>query len=251
MAKPASRQEFKEYILRKCGHPVIQINVSDEQLEDRIDEALSFWNDYHYNGSSHVYLKHQMTQEDIDNGYVEISDPIFQRLLGVTRIFDLGASISTGTGIFNVTYQFVLNNLTDITSYNVSNYYMFMQQLAFIQEVLVGKPMIRYNKHVNKIYLDMNTSKIAVGNWIIIEGYDILDEAMHSDMWNDRWLQNYATVLVREQWGYNITKFTNMQLVGGVQFNGEQILSEAREERRLLEEQAINSLQPLVYNFYG
>lgn len=251
MAKPTSRQEFKDYILRKLGHPVIQINVSDEQIEDRIDEALSFWNDYHYNGSSHVYLKHQMTQEDIDNGYIEMSDPIFQRLLGVTRIFDLGASISTGTGIFNVTYQFVLNNLTDITSYNVSNYYMFMQQLAFIQEVLVGKPMIRYNKHVNKIYLDMNTSKIAVGNWIIIEGYDIIDETLHSDMWNDRWLQNYATCLLREQWGYNLTKFINMQLIGGVQFNGEQILIEAREERKQMEEQAINSLQPLVYNFYG
>jgi hypothetical protein len=251
MAKPASRQEFKDYVLRKVGHPVIQINISEEQIEDRIDEALSFWNDYHYNGSSHVYLKHQMTQEDIDNGYIEIADPIFQRLLGVTRIFDLGASISSGTGIFNVTYQFVLNNVQDITSYNVSNYYMFMQHLAFIQEILVGKPMIRYNKHVNKIFLDMSMSKIAVGNWIIIEGYDILDEQLHHDMWNDRWLQNYAAVLIREQWGFNLTKFTNMQLVGGVMFNGEQILAEAREERRAMEEQAISSLQPLIYNFYG
>lgn len=251
MAKPASRQEFKDYILRKLGHPVIQVNVSDEQIEDRVDEALQFWADYHYNGSSQVYLKHQMTQEDLDNGYIEIADPIFQRLLGVTRIFDLGASISTGTGIFNVTYQFVLNNVQDITSYNVSNYYMFMQHLAFIQEILVGKPMIRYNKHINRIYLDMSMSKIAVGNWVIIEGYDILDEELHSDMWNDRWLQNYAAVLLREQWGFNLSKFSNMQLVGGVQFNGEQMLNEAREERRLLEEQAINSLQPLVYNFYG
>jgi hypothetical protein len=249
--KPSSRQEFKEYILRKLGHPVISINVSDEQIDDRVDEAISFFNDYHYNGASHVYLKHQITQEDLDLGYIEIADEIYQRLLGVTRIFDLGASISSGTGIFNVSYQFVLNNVQDITSYNVSNYYMFMQHLAFIQEVLVGKPMIRYNKHVNKIYLDMNTSKIAVGNWIIIEGYDIIDEQLHSDMWNDRWLQNYATALLKEQWGSNITKFSNMQLVGGVQFNGEQILNDAKEERRALEEQAINSLQPLTYNFYG
>ena len=251
MAKPASRKEFREYVLRKIGAPVIQINVSDEQIEDRIDEAIQFWNDYHYNGAQHVYLKHQMTQEDLDRGYVELPDEVFQRLLGVTRIFDLGASISSGTGIFNVQYQFVLNNINDITGYTVSNYYMMMQHLAFIQEVLVGKPMIRYNKHVNKLYMDMNMSKIAVGNWIIIEGYDIIDEAEYSDMWNDRWLQNYAVVLIREQWGFNLTKFTNMQLVGGVQFNGEQILADAKEERRDMEDKAINSLQPLVFNFTG
>lgn len=251
MARPTSKQEFKEYVLRKIGAPVIQINVSDEQVDDRIDEAIQFWNDYHYNGSEHVYLKHQLTQTDIDNGYIELPDEVYQRLLGVTRIFDMGVSISAGGGMFNVTYQFVLNNIQDITGFTVSNYYQTMQHLQFIQEILVGRPMIRYNKHVNKIHLDMTMRKLVPGNFIIIEGYDIIDPGLYSDMWNDRWLQNYATVLVKEQWGTNLTKFTNMQLVGGVQFNGEQILNEAREERRLMEEQAINSLQPLVFNFSG
>ena len=251
MAKPASRQEFKEYILRKIGAPVIQINLSDEQIEDRIDEAISFWNDYHYSGSEHVYLKHQLTETDISNGYIELPDAVYQRLLGVTRVWDMGVSISSGTGMFNVSYQFVLNNIQDITGYSMSNYYMTMQHLQFIQEVLVGKPMIRYNKHVNKIHLDMTMSKLTPGNYIVIEGYDIIDEALYSDMWNDRWLQNYATVLVREQWGLVLTKFTNMQLVGGVQFNGDQILSEAKADRKEMEEQAISSLQPLVYNFSG
>jgi hypothetical protein len=251
MAKPASRQEFKEYILRKNGAPVIQINLSDEQIEDRIDEAIQFWNDYHYSGSEHVYLKHQLTQADIDNGYLDLPSEIYQRLLGVTRIFNFGTSLSSGTGMFNVSYQFVLNNIQDITSYNVSNYYQTMQHLQFIQEILVGMPMIRFNKHVNKIQLDMTMSRLVPGTFIIIEGYDIIDEALYSDMWNDRWLQNYAAALVREQWGVVLTKFTNMQLVGGVQFNGEQILSEAREERRAMEEQAISSLQPMIYNFSG
>ena len=87
--------------------------------------------------------------------------------------------------------------------------------------------------------------------FIIIEAYDIIDEQEYSDVWKDRWLQNYAAVLIREQWGYNITKFTNMQLVGGVQFNGEQILNDARAEKKELEEEMITKLQPLVYNFVG
>jgi hypothetical protein len=247
MAQPSTREEFKEYCLRKLGAPVIEINVSDEQVEDRIDEAMSFFRDYHYDGSQLVYLKHQLTQEELDQGWV----PVPSRLLGVTRIFDLSSSISTGTGMFNVSYQFVLHNLEDITKYDVTNYYMAMSHLEFIQEILVGKPMIRYNRHMDKLFIDIRKNVLAPGSFIIIEAYDIIDETEYSDFWRDRWLQNYAATLIKEQWGTNLTKFENMQLVGGVTFNGIQILNDAREERRTMEEQAINSLQPLVYNFQG
>jgi hypothetical protein len=247
MAQPASREEFKDYILRKIGAPVIQINVSDEQVEDRVDEAISFWRDYHYNGSQLIYLKHVLTEEDVERGYVKLPE----RLLGISKIFDIDTSISTGTGIFNVQYQFVLNNLTDITGYSIQNYWMTMSHLEFLQEWLVGRPLIRYNKHVNKLYIDAGKASLRAGSYIIIEAYDIIDPDEYSDVWADRWLQNYASVLVREQWGLNLTKFSNMQLVGGVSFNGEQILADARQERQTMEEDAIRSLQPLTYNFIG
>ena len=246
MAQPTTREEFKDWILRKLGAPVIQINVADEQVDDRIDEAIDFWRDYHYNGSQLVYLKHQITQDDIDNGYVTLPS----QLLGISGIFNLNTSISTGSGIFNVQYQFVLNNLEDITGYNITNYYMAMQHMEFLQEMLVGKPMIRYNKHVNKLFIDGSTA-MTVGNYIIIEAYDVIDSDTYSDVWSDRWLQNYSSALVREQWGLNLTKFSGMQLVGGVAFNGEQILAEAREDRMRMEEEAVTSLQPLNYNYIG
>lgn len=247
MALPSTRAEFKDYVLRKIGAPVIQINVSDEQIEDRIDEAISFWRDYHFDGSQMVYLKHRMTQEDIDRGWI----PIPENMLGVTRIFDLSTSISTGTGFFNVQYQFVLNNINDITGYEIQNYYMVLSHLQFLQEILVGRPLIRFNRHVNRLYLDINRDIIAPGSYIIVEGYDIIDGVTYPDVWRDRWLQNYTSALIREQWGLNLTKFTNMQLIGGVQFNGEQILADAKAERKEMEENAIASLQPLVYNFIG
>ena len=247
MAQPSNREEFKEYCLRKLGNPVIDINVADEQVEDRIDEAISFFRDYHYDGSQLVYLKHQLTEEELEQGWI----PVPPRLLGVTRIFDLGSSISTGTGMFNVSYQFVLHNLEDITKYDVTNYYMAMSHLEFIQEVLVGKPMVRYNRHVDKLFIDIRKNILKPGSYVIIEAYDIVDGDIYSDFWRDRWLQNYAATLIKEQWGSNLTKFEGMQLVGGVTFNGVQILTDAREERLRLEEQAMNSLQPLVFNFVG
>ena len=247
MAQPTTRQEFKDWVLRKLGAPVIDINVSDEQVDDRIDEAIDYWRDYHYNGSQLVYLKHQITQDDVDNGYIDLPSC----LLGISGIFNMQSSISTVSGIFNVQYQFVLNNLEDITGYNITNYYMAMSHLEFLQEMLVGKPMIRYNKHVNRLHLDVDKGVLVVGEYIIIEAYDVIDAATYSDVWSDRWLQNYASALIKEQWGSNITKFSGMQLVGGVSFNGEQILADAREERRLMEEEAVNNLQPLNYNYIG
>lgn len=247
MAQPETREEFKDFILRKLGAPVLEINVSDEQVEDRIDDAVQFWRDYHYNGSQLVYLKHQITQADADRGYINLP----KGLLGISGIFNLTSSISTGSGIFNVQYQFVLNNIQDITGYSVQNYYMTMSHLEFLQEILVGKPHIRYNKHVNRLHIDVTKDFLVPGEYIIVEAYDVIDPDAYPDVWGDRWLQNYAAVLVREQWGLNLTKFTNMQLVGGVQFNGEQILEQARADKERMEEDAITKLQPLTYNFIG
>ena len=127
---------------------------------------------------------------------------------------------------------------------------MTMQHIRCIQEWLVGDPLIRYNKHNNKLYIDQSKAKLTPGYFIIIEAYEPLDET-NPDIWSDRWLQNFATVLIKEQWGSNLTKFVNMQLVGGVTFNGDQILNDAREERKDMEASAKSSLQPLVYNFSG
>ena len=247
MAQPSDRESFKEYCLRKLGAPVIEINVADEQVDDRIDEAISFFRDYHYDGSQLVYMKHQLTETELEQGWIAVPS----RLLGITRIFDLGTSISTGSGMFNVSYQFVLNNLEQVTGYDVTNYYMTMQHLEFLQEILVGKPLIRYNRHVDKLFIDIRKNTLKAGSFIIMEAYDIVDGAVYADFWRDRWLQNYAATLIKEQWGFNLTKFEGMQLVGGVTFNGTQILSDAREERLRLEDQAMNSLQPLIHNFIG
>lgn len=246
MAKPTNREEFKQYCLRKLGAPVIEINLSDEQIEDRIDEAVHFWRDYHFDGSELTYLKHELTQQEIDQGYINI-DP---DLLGVVRIFELNSSIGTGTGMFNVTYQYVLNNMNDIIGgYDMTNYYMSMSHLQLIQEILVGKPRIRYNRHNNRLYLDSHRKTMNPGMFIIAECY--MPTGEDTDMWEDRWLQNYCVALIKENWGAVLTKFTSMQLVGGVMFNGEQIKQEGTEERKMLEEQMIQSMQPLTYTFIG
>ena len=170
MAQPTTRNELKEYILRKLGSPVIEINVADEQVDDRIEEAVSFWREYHYNGSQLIYLKHEITADDIVNGYITLPTDI----LGISGIFNINASTSVGSGMFNVNYQFVLNNVEDMNAYGMSNYYMTMQHIGMMQEVLVGMQHVRYNRHVNRLFIDTSKENVIEGNIVLVEAYDIL-----------------------------------------------------------------------------
>lgn len=246
MAQPTTREEFKQWCLRKLGKPVIEINVDDDQVEDRIDEAISYWNDYHFDGVEKTFFKKELNQTDIDNQYITVPENI----IGVINIFDIGDSLSTNN-LFNIRYQFALNEIYDLSNYNLSNYYLAMQHIQFLEEILVGKQPIRYNRHVNKLHIDMDWGKVNVGDYIIAEAYQVLDPNTYNDMWKDRWLQNYAAAKIKYQWGTNLTKFEGMQLPGGVTFNGMQILQDAQQEIDKLEEDMITSYSLPVIDMIG
>ena len=205
MAQPTTRTEFKEWCLRKLGKPVIEINVDPDQVDDRIDEALAYYWDYHFDGTERTYYKYQITSQDITNKYITIPENI----IGVVSIFDLSSSLSTGSGMFNVQYQFVLNNLYELVNFEFLHYYMTMEHIQFMEQMLVGKQPIRYNRNVNKLYIDTNWDRLTVGSYIIVEAYQVVDPAVYVDVWKDRWLQNYATAKIKYQWGSNLTKFSS------------------------------------------
>lgn len=248
MAQPTTRSQFKNWCLRKLGYPVIEINVEDDQVEDRIDEALSYYWDYHFDGTEKEYYKWTITSTDITNRYLTVPENI----IGVVKIFDIGDALSTNN-LFNIRYQIALNDLYDLTSFNQSlvTYYMNMQHIQFIEELLVGRQPIRYNRHINRLYIDMDWEKVTAGEYIIAECYKIVEPGTYADVWKDRWLQNYATAKIKYQWGSNLTKFEGLQLPGGVQFNGVKILDDAKEEITKLEEEMIVSYSLPVSDMIG
>ena len=247
MAQPTTRKEFKEWCLRKLGKPVIEINVDQDQADDRIDEALSYYWDYHFDGAEKTFLKHQITATDKANGYIDVPENV----IGAVNIFSLGSNITASTGMFNVQYQFVLNNIHDFVNYNMTNFFMSMQHLQFMEDVLVGKQPIRYNRHINRLHIDTDWDRLTEGDYIVAECYSIVDPNVYADVWKDRWLQSYATAKIKYQWGSNLTKFVGMSLPGNVQFNGEQILNDAREEIQKLEEEMMSSYSLPVVDMIG
>jgi len=247
MAVPTSRQEFIQYCLRKLGAPVIEINVDPDQVEDRVDEALRYYWDYHFDGSEKTYYKHEITQLDIDNKYITLPENI----IGAVRIFPFSGSTYTSGDLFNIQYQIALNDLYTLTSVSMVPYYMAMEHLALINELLVGQIPIRYTRHRDRLHIDMNWNKVRVGQYFIVEAYEVLDPEIFTDVYADRWLQNYTTAKIKYQWGSNLTKFTNMSLPGGVQFNGERILEDADREIQKMEQEMISSYSLPVSDMIG
>ena len=247
MATPTSRQEFKEYCLRKLGKPVIEINVDDDQVDDRIDEALKYYWDYHFDGSEKLYYKYQVTEQDRINKYITLPDNI----IGAISIFPIGDPSLSVNDIFNIKYQIALNDLYTLTSVQLTPYYMAMEHLALITQILVGQQPVRYNRHTNKFYIDADWGKIKTGNWLIVECYRVVDPDEYNDAWGDRWLARYCTALIKKQWGNNMKKFSGMTLPGGIQMNGQQIYDEAEEEIAKLEAEMINSYSLPVLDMYG
>ena len=247
MATPSSRATMKEYCLRRLGKPVIEINIDDDQMDDRIDEALMYYQDYHFDATERTFVKHVVTETDKTNEYITMSD---SNTIGVINIFDIGDATSTNN-LFNVRYQIALNDLYDLSRYDLVPYFMNFMNIRFIEEMLVGKQPLRYNRHQNRLHIDMDWGKVTVGDYIIAECYKKLDPDTYTDVYNDRWLQRYVTCLFKIQWGSNLTKFVGMQLPGGVQFNGEQILQQGLDEKQRLEEEMISSYSLPVHDMTG
>lgn len=250
MTTVTTRAEFKAKCLRRLGDGAIQINITDDQAEDCIDDALKMYHDFHYDGTELQYYKYVLTDTDIANKYVTLP----ANIIGATRIFPLGgiSQSSASDILFNVEYHIIadlLYNLNGMAPSSLTNYYMTMQHLTLIQEMLVGQQPIRYNRHVNKLYIDMDWRKVHAGTFLLVEVYQVVDPDVNGDVWEDRWLQNYARALMMEQWGTNLIKFPNIALPGGVTVNAEEILQRGIDMKEKLETELKESytLPPLDF----
>ena len=253
-----TRETLKQYCLRALGKPVIEINVEDDQVEDRIDEALQYFAQYHYDGVERMYLKYQVTADDVtrarsDETLSTVTDtadstvtasfkegknyiPMPSNIMSVVQIFPF--TDKAALNLFDVRYQLRLNDLYDFSSTSIIHYDMTLRHLDMLDHILVGERPLRFNQHKNRLYIDMDwKNDIDAGDFIIIECYRKLDGSTFTDVFDDIFLKKYLIQLIKRQWGTNLSKFQGVAMLGGVQMNGEQIYSQAIDEITKLEEQ--------------
>lgn len=236
MALPEDRQECIDWCLRKLGHPVIEINVDEEQMEDRLDEALLYYKEFHSDATVRNYFKHQVTQSDIDNEFISLPVDILQ----VSKVFPISNNFNSGGNMFDIKYQMMLNDMTSLIHFSgqLAYYEQMQQYLSLLDMKLNGQPQVQFSRRENKLYVfgDFADGDIALGDYLIVEAYHELDPDENPSIFTDMWLLDYVTALLKQQWGQNLIKFEGMQLPGGVMLNGRQLYDDATQEIQNLRE---------------
>ena len=254
MAVPNTKATLKEYCLRALGKPVIDINVDDDQVDDRIDEAVQYFCQYHTDGVERMYLKYEVTADDVTRMTTDTSESITQdsvtttwkqganflvvpaSVISVVNVFPL--SDRANLNMFDVRYQLRLNDLYDFSSTSIVHYEMTMRHLDFLDHILVGEKPMRFNHLSNKLFIDMDWSRdITAGEYLIMEVFRKLNPDDNVDMYDDIYLKRYTTALIKRQWGQNLSKFNGTAMLGGVTLNGPELFSTAIAEQQKLEEE--------------
>jgi len=250
MTQPSSRQGLIDYSLRKLGYPVVEINVDDDQIDDLVDDAIQYFNERHYDGIEKVFLKHQLSQNELDsirtgvttttatstvgittlsytetNNFIKLPDHV----IGVNNVFKIDSS-TISSGLFNIKYQLFLNDLYYYGALDLLNYAMVKTYLEDLSRLITPDIQIRFNKKNHRLYLDIDWSQMSPNNYLILDCYRMVNPADASSVYNDWWLKKYLTALIKRQWGQNMIKFQGVLLPGGVQLNGRQLFDDAVKE---------------------
>ena len=304
-----TRQELKDYCLRRLGYPVIEINVDDDQVEDRVQDAIDYWNEYHFDGVERVYLKAQVEASEVrlstifasqftvgetitgatsgatakiyavkTSSILKVRDvsgtfsnsetitgsisgfsttlhnttaytekswtsgdfTVTDAVTGVIRVLPFGdaGSSRASTNIFDVVYQFRLNDMYNLLSSDVIYYQQVKQHLQLLDDMFAGSRTFTFNRKKDSIHLDVDMdTTFDDGDYVVFEVYRALDPETYTEIYNDMFLRRYVTSLIKRQWGENMKKFGGMQLPGGVTLNGQVIFDEALAEITELEKE--------------
>tara|TARA_B110000858_G_scaffold95497_1_gene110010 strand:+ start:161 stop:904 length:744 start_codon:yes stop_codon:yes gene_type:complete len=233
MAKPTTRGTLQDYCLRNLGAPVIEINVDEDQIEDRTDDALQFYQEFHSDGTIREYLKHELTAADITNSYITVADSV----MSVVRMLKINST--TGNSLFDMGYHMRINDIFMLQglSTQMQTYEQAQQKLSLIDHRLNSEEHVRFSRHMNRIHVDEGFDDLNAGNFVVLEVVSVIDPGTYGDVYNDLYLKKYLTALLKRQWGANMMKFDGFQLPGGITLNGRQMFEDAIEEIKELEEE--------------
>ena len=282
MAQPSTRQELIDYCLRQLGAPVLEINVADEQIEDLVDDAIQYFQERHFDGVTKVYLKYELTEEDIKRGrarppgapqnengttgitsitasasvagttttfsyyqnsnYIQIPPSI----IGVNKIYQYPAGM--GAGMFNVRYQYMLNDFIGLNGwgaggFDLLSYSMTMGYLETINYILNTHKQIRFNQRTDRLYIDVDWSDLNAGEFLILDCWAMNDPNDYARIYNDSFIKPYLTALIKRQWGQNLIKFQGVKLPGGIEFNGRQLYDDAQAELDRIQERMMSTYE--------
>jgi hypothetical protein len=238
-----SRSALRTYILERLGEPINRVNVTEDQLQARIDDALDLYSQYSPDAKEKTWIKYEVTEEDETNGYIKL--PETEKIVSLLSIRNSATSSSSSVYTYGNTKYRSSEIWRMIDNDDIIQYYSMMQTIQLYDDIFGSYDMANYefNPNSNGIIKIKNLKK---GQTIYIEGLKIVDFEKSTSIWNDQWIKNYATALVQYQWGFNLSKYSNVPLIGGITVNGNELMQSALQEKEKLEEQIKGYEAPLM-----
>ena len=260
MAQPSTRQGLIDYCKRQLGAPVLQINIDDTQVGDVIDDAIQYYQEWHYDGVERMYLKHQITADDVarflsSNEEHSTTDPdqatwenrknfieVPDHVIGVSKVFGVSSNW-VRNDLFGLSNQYFLMDVFSFSSgfafgnFDMTNYFMIRQYFETLDMVVNTGALVeyRFNKRQDRLFIDIDVNRLTEGNYILIECHRALNPDEFTQIYNDSFVKKYATALMKKQRGMNLIKYNSVQLPGGITLNGRQIYEDALAELAQLE----------------
>jgi hypothetical protein len=183
-----------------------------------------------------------VTLGDPDNRWI----PIDENIQGVIRVMPW--VLGFGDGLFDITYQLRMNDLRNLSSGTMNYFTSTMEYLSMLDFLLRKEKAFRFNRRMNRLYLDINWDQdVREDTFIVVECYRLIDDTEFPEVYNDPWLKKYAAAWVKRYWGANLRKYNGLALPGGITLDGERIYGEANAELAALEEDMINNQAPLQW----
>jgi hypothetical protein len=240
--KQKTRTDFREYCLRRLGKPLIDINVSAEQVDDRIDDALDMFKERHFDSMEEKYLIKYINYDEIQQGFIVLPEVV----VGVVQLFPMNTEAMTGD-MFDVTYQMNLNDYLNkegiySSSGGMSSYYIYKLNMATMRWLLTPEDRFEFNKKTHRLFLYNDLSSAYTADRpVVIRCYMNIGE--HENIWSDPWLRDYTTQLIKRQWGENLKKYGSITLPSGMTLNGDQMYTEAAAEIQRLEDKLLTDYE--------
>jgi hypothetical protein len=256
-----TRQQFIDYCFRSLGAPVVQVNIDPQQAEDRLDEALEYMFERHFDFNQRALFLYQITSADVANKYFDTTtlgsavgaQPKYDATTGVTSDWPLATDIRTiskvyrpsdvsGDYMFDLRYQLTLFdffglyfNQGGLNTGPMASYMESMSYLKLVNDVFNYPVSFTYTRTTDRLTLDMDSSNLIAGSYLLLEAYVQIDPNQYQKVWQDRVFKKYYTALLKKQWAQNLMKFAGVPLPGGAQLNAAAIMAEAVNELNQIE----------------
>lgn len=241
----ATRADLKQYILECLGSPLIDINVTENQMDNMIDDAILYFQEYYWDGLKKGYYTHTVSAQEVTSGVLTIPDYIYS----VSYIVPIGLYGMNNLRVadpLSPAYQLLYDALKPgaVGQGNLVFFEQVTQHMSMIQNLLVAQTRFSFNRLEGGVIIHDKTN-LKENEILLMEVHATLDLTGPSKFWNERMFKQYCTAKTQKQWGINLSKYQGIQLPGGVTVDGDSMIAKANEEIQKIEDWITTALNPV------